>query len=111
MASKINKLRKAGMPSDEFDPGVEADLEESMEDEEDLGVEEAPEEMGEEAPVEGGSVAEVLDMLAGLSPEELDEVAAEIEMLQSESMGEDEEFEGEDFEMEDDSEEMPEEEE
>ena len=113
MASKLSKLRKGGMPTEEFSPEVEADLEEPMEDEEELGVEEESplEEEPEMAEKPAASVEEVMDMLQSLTPEELDEVAMEIESLQAIGGMPEEEFEGEDFEMEDEGEEMPEEEE
>jgi len=106
MASKIGNLKKKGMPQDDFAPEVEAGLEEPMEDEE-MGEEDFEPMMDEEEMPEevGGGVEAVIDMLQGLSPEELAEVSSEVDMLMEDSSeSAEDEFEGEDFEMEDESE-------
>ncbi len=82
--------RKGPEAASEFDPAVEAEMEEGMPEEE-LGVEEfsAEESLG-------GGVEAVIAMLDDLSPEELSEVQAELDMRLGE--GSEEMDEGMDYE-------------
>ena len=100
MKDKLSSLRKRGpMREPELDPAVEADLEMDM----DMGSEDMEsEDMGpEEEQSMGGSADQVISMLAGLSPSDLDLVQEELDNLMAEGPAMDEESDGMDMDYED----------